>query len=410
VCAAVLKKIRVSELTLGMFIHGLDAAWLDHPFWRSKFLIKDTETLQKIRKCGVQHCWIDVSQGQDIALPAALATHEPAAASTPPASRAERASLADELERAAQIRERCVETMRSLYAEVRLGKAIQQEACLPLVDEVFDSIQRNHDALCSLVRLKTADEYTYMHSVAVCALMVALGRQLGFDDAQCRVAGLAGMLHDLGKALMPQEILNKPGKLTPEEFDIIKTHPRRGYELLIAGNSNTLDPGVGDVCLHHHERFDGTGYPDKLSAEGISLLARMGAICDCYDAVTSDRPYKAGWDPAHALSQMATWKGHFDTSLFQAFVKCIGIYPTGSLVRLRSGRLAVVVEQNPKTLTKPQVKFFFSTKSGMPLRPELLDLSRSDCRDEIDCREPAEKWQFSYLNELWGGVEAAAKN
>jgi hypothetical protein len=179
---------------------------------------------------------------------------------------------------------------------------------------------------------------------------------------------------------------------------------------LIAGNSNTLDPGVGDVCLHHHERFDGTGYPDKLSAEGISLLARMGAICDCYDAVTSDRPYKAGWDPAHALSQMATWKGHFDTSLFQAFVKCIGIYPTGSLVRLRSGRLAVVVEQNPKTLTKPQVKFFFSTKSGMPLRPELLDLSRSDCRDEIDCREPAEKWQFSYLNELWGGVEAAAKN
>jgi HD-GYP domain-containing protein (c-di-GMP phosphodiesterase class II) len=394
----VLKKIPVSELTFGMYIHALDAAWLDHPFWRSRFLIKDAETLRKIQKCGVQHCWIDVSRGDDSVPPAPAATSEPPCPK-PPVSKPERASLTDELQRAAQIRARSTETMRNLYAEVRLGKAIQHDACVPLVDEVFDSIQRNHDALCSLVRLKSADEYTYMHSVAVCALMVALGRQLGLDDAQCRVAGLAGMLHDLGKALMPQDILNKPGKLTPEEFDIIKTHPARGHELLVA--SSNIDAGVSDVCLHHHERFDGTGYPDKLAADGISLLARMGAICDVYDAVTSNRPYKAGWDPAHALSQMATWTGHFDTAIFQAFVKCIGIYPTGSLVRLRSGRLAIVLEQNPQALTKPRVKFFFSTKSGLPLRPEALDLSRSDCRDEIEAREPAEKWQFPYLNELW---------
>ena len=386
-----------------MYIHGLDAAWLDHPFWRSRFVIKDAETLQKLKRCGVQHCFIDVSQGSDVS-PAPPVAGEPLPPPTTPARKPETVTLADELQRAAQIKARSADTMRNLFAEVRLGKAIQHEACVPLVDDVFDSIQRNHDALCSLVRLKTADEYTYMHSVAVCALMVALGRQLGLDDAQCRVAGLAGMLHDLGKAFMPQEILNKPGKLTTEEFDIIKTHPVRGYELLIAGNN--IDAGVSDVCLHHHERFDGTGYPEKLAADGISLLARMGAICDCYDAVTSDRPYKSGWDPAHALSQMATWKGHFDAAIFQAFVKCIGIYPTGSLVRLRSGRLAVVIEQNPHALTKPRVKFFFSTKSGMPLRPEVLDLSRSDCRDEIEAREPPEKWQFSYLNELWDGGTA----
>jgi putative nucleotidyltransferase with HDIG domain len=274
------------------------------------------------------------------------------------------------------------------------------------VDDVLESINRNPDALLSLARLKNADEYTYLHSVAVCALMVALGRQLGLNDAQCREAGMAGMLHDLGKAAMPQDVLNKPGKLTPEEFAIIKQHPVRGYEMLLAGAD--VSEGVMDVCHHHHERVDGTGYPHGLSGDGISLLARMGAVCDVYDAVTSDRPYKAGWDPAQALAQMATWKGHFDTAVFQSFVKSVGIYPTGSLVRMRSGRLAVVLDQNPSALTKPRVKVFFSTKAGLPLKPQILDLSSPQTVDRIEAREPPENWNFPYLTELWDG-DAALK-
>jgi HD-GYP domain-containing protein (c-di-GMP phosphodiesterase class II) len=240
--------------------------------------------------------------------------------------------------------------------------------------------------------------------VAVCALMVALGRQLGLDDSQCREAGMAGMFHDLGKAAMPRDILNKPAKLTTEEFDIIKQHPVRGYEMLLGGPS--ISDHVRDVCRHHHERFDGTGYPDALAGEKISLLARMGAVCDVYDAVTSNRPYKAGWDPAHALSQMATWKGHFDTTVFQSFVKSVGIYPTGSLVRLRSGRLAVVLDQNPAALTQPRVKVFFSTKAGLPLEPRVLDLAGSGVTDRIEGREPAEKWNFTYLTDLWDADSA----
>jgi putative nucleotidyltransferase with HDIG domain len=294
--------------------------------------------------------------------------------------------------------------MRRLFADVRLGNAIEPSVCAPLVDEVMESINRHPDALLSLARLKTADEYTYMHSVAVCALMVALGRQLGLNDEQCREAGMAGMLHDLGKAAMPQDILNKPGKLTPEEFDIIKQHAMRGYEMLVAGAN--VSEGVLDVCRHHHERWDGTGYPDGLAGENISLLARMGAVCDVYDAVTSDRPYKAGWDPAHSLSQMATWKGHFDTTVFQSFVKSVGIYPTGSLVRMRSGRLAVVLEQNTATLTKPRVKIFFSTKAGLPLEPQVLDLSAAHVTDHIEARESPENWNFPYLTELWDGAAA----
>jgi HD-GYP domain-containing protein (c-di-GMP phosphodiesterase class II) len=227
---------------------------------------------------------------------------------------------------------------------------------------------------------------------------------LDLNDDQCREAGMAGMLHDLGKAAMPQDVLNKPGKLTPEEFDIIKTHPRRGFEMLIEGAQ--VSDGVKDVCLHHHERYDGTGYPDKLAGENISLLARMGAVCDVYDAVTSDRPYKAGWDPAYALAQMATWKGHFDTTVFQTFVKSVGIYPTGSLVRMRSGRLAVVIEQNATALTKPRVKIFFSTKAGLPLERHVLDLAAASVTDHIESRENPENWNFPYLNELWDGDSA----
>jgi hypothetical protein len=133
----------------------------------------------------------------------------------------------------------------------------------------------------------------------------------------------------------------------------------------------------------------------------------MGALCDVYDAITSNRPYKAGWDPADSLSKMATWAsaGQFDTGLFQVFVKSLGIYPTGSLVRLQSGRLAVVIEQNPRTLVSPRVKVFFSTQSGMPTLPEVLDLSQSACTDRIAARESNAKWQFRHLDGLWAGEQ-----
>ncbi|HEY4212746.1 MAG TPA: HD-GYP domain-containing protein [Steroidobacteraceae bacterium] len=394
-----LKKIPVNQLTVGMFIHGFEESWLKHPFWRNKFLIRDEATLREIQKSGVKTCLIDISQGDDVKPVKPLESAATLKVLETPAARPKKVEMADELQRAAQLRARSAETMRHMFTEVRLGNAIEPDVCAPLVDDVVESINRHPDALLSLARLKTADEYTYMHSVAVCALMVSLGRQLGFSDGQCREAGMAGMMHDLGKAAMPQDVLNKPGKLTDEEFAIIKQHPVRGYEMLAPGPKIT--DGVRDVARHHHERFDGTGYPDRLAGEKISQLARMSAVCDVYDAVTSDRPYKAGWDPAHSLSQMASWKGHFDPAIFQMFVKSVGIYPTGSLVRMKSGRLAVVMEQNTAILTKPIVKLFFSTKAGLPLKPQVLDLSNANTSDQIESRELPENWNFPYLTELW---------
>lgn len=307
--------------------------------------------------------------------------------------------MAAELKEAAAICQRGRAAVTAMFNEARMGRTVDAEGCLPLVEEVSGSVLRNPGALVSLARLKTRDDYSYMHSVAVCALMVALGRQIGMDEEACREAGLAGLLHDIGKALMPLDVLNKPGKLTDAEFDIMRGHPVRGFEMLKDGHGAT--EAALDVVLHHHERMDGTGYPHKLPGDKISHLARMGAVCDVYDAVTSNRPYKAGWDPAEAIAQMASWQGHFDRTVFAAFVKTVGIHPTGSIVRLASGRLAVVVEQNAGAPTTPVVKVFYSTKANLRLPPERVDLGRSG--DRIVGREPRGAWPAAQLDGLWAG-------
>ena len=407
-----LKRISVHQLKLGMFLQEFCGTWMEHPFWRTSFVLKDPKDLERIRATSIQEVWIDASKGLDVPAGEQAVTRAEVEADIESElgslaeldqRRLEPESMARELQKAASICARSKQAVSSMFQEARLGKAVDTAVALQLVAEISDSVTRNPGALISLARLKNADDYTYMHSVAVCALMVALARQLHLSPAMTRIAGEAGLLHDLGKAAMPMEILNKPGKLTDAEFAIVKEHPVEGFRMLqLAGN---VDEAVIDACLHHHEKVDGTGYPDGLAGDAISLLAKMNAVCDVYDAITSNRPYKAGWDPAESLRRMAEWAPkHFDAAVFQAFVKSIGIYPVGSLVRLSSGRLAVVCEQGSASLMKPKVKVFFSTRSGLRIPPELIDLAARDCSEKIEARENPDKWRFPDLHAIWMGL------
>ena len=407
-----LKRIHVQQLSLGMYLHELCGSWMEHPFWRTRFLLEDPQDLLRIRETSIQEVLIDISKGLDLAN-AATAQAEGEVSEAPQASpvqaepvQAEPPSaatpMAQELQRAASICANAKQAVISMFSEARMGRAVDASSAPGLVSEIADSVTRNPSALISLARIKTADEYTFMHSVAVCALMVGLARQMGLNDEATQQAGLAGLLHDLGKDHIPLEILNKPGKLSDAEFALMRGHPGAGHALL---QGQGLPAPVLDACLHHHEKIDGTGYPHRLPAEQITTLARMAAICDVYDAITSDRPYKAGWDPAESLRRMAEWtRDHLDQRLYQAFVKSLGIYPVGSLVRLTSGRLGVVTEQSPGTLLTPRVKVFYSTKSDMRIPPELIDLSAPGCREQIAGREDPARWQFPDLNELWSGL------
>lgn len=399
-----LKLISIHQLQMGMYIHQFCGSWLDHSFWKAGFVLDSHADLQRLRSSNLSSLWIDTSKGGDLPEASATATPDLPLTAQPATAATPRASMDEEVQRALKLCAYSRKAVTAMFQEVRMGQALEMQQAEDLVLQIGQSLLRHPDALISLARLKNADDYTYMHSVAVCALMLATARQLGLSEDYIRLAGIAGLLHDVGKLTIPDSILNKPQKLSDTEFERVKLHPEAGGAIL--RQSPDVDALVLDVCLHHHEKADGSGYPHRLAGNQISLFAQMGAVCDVYDAVTSNRPYNRGWDPAEAIQRMSTWKGHFDQRVFQAFVKSVGIYPVGALVRLKSGRLAVVIEQNPKSLLTPKVRVFFSTRSNLPLEQNVVDLAKIHGQDRIVAREAPEDWEFKNLDRLWSGVPA----
>lgn len=402
-----LKKIDSSQLKVGMYVHDLSCDWMTHPFVRNRFLIGKDDEIRKIREAGIHDVVIDSARGLDVQDAPTLAQAQArteaeltAIASKPVA--VTRVALGDELKRAAQIRHQAAGLVRNVMQDARLGKAIELDQVSPMVEGITESILRNPGALMSLLRIKTADDYTFLHSVSVCTLLVAFCRSRNMDAATTYQAGLGGLLHDVGKALVPDAILNKPGPLTDEEFAIIKRHPKDGYEALLK------TPGIGpipiDIALHHHERRDGSGYPDKQGEGAISELAQMAAIVDVYDAITADRCYHKGMSAAEALRKIYEWsKFHFNPAYVQEFMRCVGIYPVGTMVLLESGRLGVVVEPHPTNLLAPKVNVFFSAKKNVYIKPEAVDLSRAlgfGGGDKIVRHESPAKWQVDPMKFL----------
>lgn len=408
----VLKTIRTDQLRLGMFVHQFSGSWISHPFWRSRFLLRDARDLAKIQEMGLTSLVIDTDKGLDVAEqppePDDVAAVTEAAPAPPieepivlplPDAHPALALAGPSYQDAAALSRTAVRQVIDLYGAARLGRTLDQDACRSLVEDVVVSVARKPHALVSIARLKSVSDYTYLHAVAVCALMAGLARQMGWEEADVRQAALAGLLLDVGKATLPDDLVQRAGRLNAEERTLLRTHAQRGHDLLAAEGG--YDPRVLQAVLLHHERLNGSGYPQGLQSDAIPLIARMAALCDVYDAVTSRRPYRAPWDPAEAMRQLARSKGLYDAVVFQHLVKTVGIYPVGALVRLKSEQLAVVLEQHGGSLLTPKVRVFYSVVERHRVEPFVLDLSKPNCADRIADLESPEGWRFADLEAQW---------
>lgn len=404
VVSASIKKVTVDRLRPGMFIHDLNCAWIDHPFGISRFRIKDNAQLSKIRALGIPEVYIDTRRGLDVlGAPRQVETQRQVARDMEAIARTPKqllqpVPLAEELASARKLHAEANQVVKGILEDVRLGRQIEMELVEPLVGRMVDSIFRNQDALLPLARLKQHDNYTFQHSVSVCALLVAFARGLGLERELIKQVAIGGLLHDVGKAKVPDAILNKPAKLSDAEFTKMKSHVVQS--IIILQNTPGISQIALDVAGQHHERYDGSGYPNKLKGEEISFYGRMGAIVDVYDALTSERVYHKGMAPTGALGRLLEWsRYHFDPDLVRAYVRAVGIYPTGSLVRLLSGRLGVVTEQHASKPMQPKVRVMFHGVHKRYLPPEILDLARPGCQDRIEGHEEFSDWDID--PETW---------
>jgi len=402
-----IKKIPVQELRVGMYLHDLNIDWMSHPFLRDQFLLEDEADLLKIVGLGVHEVYIDTDRGLDSSSNAPTAAEVKAELEAEMVKSADsvrpiRVAMSEELGRAKKIHGQAHNVVRAVMRDARLGQAIHMDQVELVVEGITESILRNSGALIGLSGIKSKDEYTFLHSVSVCTLMVTFAHSMGLDAAMVRQAGVGGLLHDTGKIMVPNEILNKPGKLTDAEFEVMRSHPEEGWKII------RQIPGIQqiplDITLLHHERMDGSGYPKKMPGDEIPQIVRMSSIVDVYDAITSDRCYHRGMPAPDGLRKLWEWsKFHFDPTLVQAFMRTVGIYPVGSLVRLESGRLGIVLEQNESNLLQPKVKAIFSTKSDSYILPQEVDLGKPMGRggaDRIVGHEDPGKWRIDVSRYL----------
>jgi HD-GYP domain-containing protein (c-di-GMP phosphodiesterase class II) len=364
------KRISIDQLKVGMKVEKLDRSWLATPFLRHRFTITSSEQLAQLQASGVRQLEVDVDdvyQASGSSAPAMSAEVEEPESSA--------ISFADELPAARQAYMAAKLVIQQAMEDVRMGRALNMEAVSEVVGSMADSILRSPDALTSLTRLKSFDEYTFFHSVNTSALALSVGKHLGYERASLLQLGTGMLLHDIGKTLIPIEILNKPGRYEAHEFEIMKQHVMRGAEIL----SSTT--GLTDMflkpTLEHHERVDGTGYPHHRSKIDLSQFGLIAAIVDIYDAVTSDRCYHKGKTPHDTLQflyRLGT-QGHVDGTLVQQFVQVVGVYPVGSCVSLSTGEMAIVKQFNHQAPIQPLVVLVTDETGHRRSTPVDLDLA-----------------------------------
>lgn len=383
-----IKRIPIEALEVGMYISDLNADWIPHSNQRKKGLIKNEQVIDRIQKLGVKQIYIDTLKGKDTQDGQTASEVErennkklEEASELSPLARP-RVSLKDEMDTAAKVHEKAISLVNIALGDVKNGQPIQVDAIDSMADDMLDSIFRNHNALTCLGCIRDKDHYLLQHSVNLSVLMSVFGKSIELDRQIMHQTIVGAMLHDIGKILIPDEILHKPGKLTDEEFAEMREHAAHSEKILMA--TAGVSPLSVTVAAQHHEKMDGSGYPRGLKGEEISPFGRMTAIVDVYDAITADRCYHKGMTPTQAVKKLLEWSDfHLDRSLVNHFIRCIGIYPVGSLVLLESGKLGVVVEANEADQRLPMLRVMYHTRFRSYLKTQLMDLANPKVQDRI---------------------------
>lgn len=371
------RKVNVDDLAPGMYVCALDRPWRETPFLFQGFQITTPKEIALLRQycryvyvdnalreaSGYTHgrVWqtgrrppqIDATQHSarpqlrvvESTLPQRQRPRFAAKAGT---------SLEQEVETIRTTHEQATTLIYTIMGDVQLGKSIDTVTAKQVVAAMAKSVLRNPDALVCFTHLKKKDDYTALHCLRVSILALVFGRHLGMDEDMLNVLGLGALLHDVGKMRVPNAILNKPGKLTEREFEIMKSHVPLGVEIL--QRTNNIPEKAIELTRQHHERYSGCGYMDRLQQDQISQFGLIAAIVDVYDAITSDRVHQKGISPLEAVNKMYDWRGKdFEPKLIEEFIKCIGIYPIGSVVMLNTEEVGVVRTMNREQRLKPQV-------------------------------------------------------
>ncbi len=367
-------KVAVEKLMLGQYVTELDRPWLESPFLFQGFFLTTDKHISLVQEL-CQYVYVDTTRIIEKETEFLQEDKRKNIVYPPPPKKT--STFFKEITQSDKIFSKTLQLIKGFLKNIEVNKNLDIDEAKKAVDQVVYSVIKTPDALMWLTQLKKKDEYTSQHSMNVCVLSVALGRYIGLAENELKELGLCGMLHDMGKMLIPDKVLNKPGKLEGKEIKIMKYHTVLGLKIL-KKSKGRVPLSVINVAYSHHERVDGKGYPRGIGQDKISRPTRIVAIADMYDALTSDRVYRKGCSHLEAIDIMAKMSGkHLDYALVLKFIECLSIYPPGSIVELTNNEIAIVVEVNQDEKLRPKIILLLGSDK-QPRSEKVIDLAQRD--------------------------------
>ncbi|OLQ89877.1 HD family phosphohydrolase [Vibrio ponticus] len=376
-------KISIDTLAVGMFVTAIEHS--QRVNLSNAGRVSNANAIQQLKNNGVKLAWVDQTLSDK------RCQFKPVEEGVEPAPaqevtlqsyiRPKRQSRFAQQKRASKLIYEARGLVQKLISDTFEGKVIHVDEIDQWADDVIESVLIDSDALQCVSALRDKDKYLLEHSVNVACLLVSFGKHLGLPKETLKQVAIGGIIHDVGKIKVDDAVLHKPAKLTAEEFEHMKLHQVFAKDII--DNVKGLSSIARDVCLMHHEKLDGSGYPAGLTAEQLPLHGRMSSIVDIYDALTADRCYKRGMSSAEAFKILLSLSGnHLDKDLVYKFINCIGVYPVGSIVELSDGRIGIVWTSNQDEPLKPEIKCFYSRKYKRFIEVSFVDLKHSAVKIE----------------------------